>query len=104
MASAARARYKRSVSQNRFGTILVVLVVLLMLAVVSVRSSGLQEKRDVYRSRIENLESQIAAEEARTQEIEEYDKYTQTRKYIEEIAKNRLGLVYPGEIIFKESK
>lgn len=47
------------------------------------------------------LTAQIEAEQKRALEIEEYEKYTETRKYIEEIAKDKLGLVYPGEIIFK---
>lgn len=38
---------------------------------------------------------------ARTQEIEEYRKYTQTKKYVEEVAKDKLGLVKEGEIIYK---
>ena len=29
------------------------------------------------------------------------EKYTKTRKYVEEVAKDKLGLVYDGEIIFK---
>lgn len=45
---------------------------------------------------------EIEAEQARTKEIEEYEKYTQTKKYVEEIAKSKLGLVYEGEIIFKD--
>ena len=48
------------------------------------------------------LQEQIEAEQERTKEIEEYEKYTQTKKYIEEVAKDKLGLVHEGEIIFKE--
>ena len=33
--------------------------------------------------------------------IEEYRKYTQTQKYVEEVAKEKLGLVNENEIIFK---
>ena len=44
----------------------------------------------------------VVMEQARTEEIKEYEKYTQTKKYVEEIAKNKLGLVYEGEIIFKD--
>ena len=50
----------------------------------------------------EALMQEIAAEEARAEEIAEYEKYTQTKKYVEEIAKEKLGLVYEGEIIFKD--
>lgn len=44
----------------------------------------------------------LTEEQERTKEIEEYEKYTQTKKYIEEVAKDKLGLVHEGEIIFKE--
>ena len=44
------------------------------------------------------------SEEARSAEIEEYGKYTQTKKFVEEVAKEKLGLVYEGEIIFKDEK
>ena len=36
-----------------------------------------------------------------TKEIEELKKYVQTKKYVEEVAKERLGLVYKDEILFK---
>ena len=52
----------------------------------------------------ELLEQQIAGEEKRTEEIEEYRKYTTTKKYAEEVANDKLGLVHDGEIIFKEKK
>ena len=32
---------------------------------------------------------------------EEFEAYTQTKKYVEEVAKERLGLVYEDEILFK---
>ena len=50
------------------------------------------------------LLEQIAEEEKRTEEIEEFRKYTKTKKYAEEVAKDKLGLVYDGEILFKEEQ
>ena len=82
--------------------LLVTAVVLLMLIVVAVKSVDLREKRASYMAKEEALMQDIAAEEARTEEIEEYEKYTQTKKYVEEVAKEKLGLVYEGEIIFKD--
>ena len=37
----------------------------------------------------------------KAEEIEELKKYVQTKKYVEEVAKERLGLVYEDEILFK---
>lgn len=101
MAGKAAYRKKR---QNRMGMFLVTTVVVMMLIVVMVEGMELTEKRAAYMAREEALMQQIEAEQARTEEIREYEKYTQTKKYVEEIAKNKLGLVYEGEIIFKDQK
>ena len=89
-----RVAYRRR-HQNRFSLFLVSLVVLMIMVVVAVRSVELQRK-------IAGLSAQIDAETARAEEIEEYRKYTQTKAYVEEVAKDKLGLVYEGEILFKE--
>lgn len=87
--------------QNRLGMFLVMLVVLMLLVVVSINSIGLRKKRESYRERENALQEQIDAEEERSEQIEEYRKYTQTKKYVEEVAKEKLGLVNEGEIIYK---
>ncbi len=87
--------------QNRLGMFLVMLVVLMLLVVVSINSIGLRKKRESYRERENALQEQIDAEEDRAEQIEEYRKYTQTKKYVEEVAKEKLGLVNEGEIIYK---
>lgn len=86
------------------GMLLVTTVVLMMLLVVAVKSVELREKREAYAVKEEALRQEIEAEEARAEEIEEFEKYTQTKKYVEEVAKEKLGLVYQGEIIFKDEK
>ena len=94
-----RVAYRRR-HQNRFSLFLVSLVVLMV--VVAVRSVELQQKIAGYDTQIASLSAQIDAETARAEEIEEYRKYTQTKAYVEEVAKDKLGLVYEGEILFKE--
>ena len=81
---------------------LVTLVVIMIMVAVAVQSVELEQKIEAYAAREEQLKEQIAAEDERTQEIEEYRKYTQTKAYVEEVAKDKLGLVYEGEILFKE--
>ena len=87
--------------QNRLGMFLVTLVVLMLLVVVSINSIGLRQKKESYLEREQALQEQIDAEEERSEQIEVYRKYTQTKKYVEEVAKDKLGLVNPGEIIYK---
>ena len=91
----------RKKRQNRLGMFLVLMVVLMLLVVVSVKSVELRQKLEAYQTEEKALQEQIDAENARTQEIEEYRKYTQTKKYVEEVAKEKLGLVNEGEIIYQ---
>lgn len=98
---ARKAAYRKR-RQNKMGMLLVITVVLMMLVVVTIKSVELREKRAAYMAKEEALMQEIEAEQARTEEIEEYEKYTQTKKYVEELAKEKLGLVYDGEIIFKD--
>ena len=88
--------------QNRFSMFLVTLVVLMIMVVVAIDSVELQSKIDEQTAKETELLAQIEAEEIRAEEIEEYRKYTQTKRYVEEVAKDKLGLVYEGEILFKE--
>lgn len=91
----------RKKRQNRLGMFLVMIVVLMLLVVVSINSVGLRQKKESYLEREQALQEQIDAEEERSEQIEEYRKYTQTKKYVEEVAKEKLGLVNEGEIIYK---
>lgn len=92
----------RKKNQNKFSMFLVSLVVLMIMVVVAVRSVELHRQLDERARQEASLNAQIAAEEERAEEIEDYEKYTQTKKYVEEVAKDKLGLVYEGEILFKE--
>lgn len=98
---ARRAAYRKR-RQNWFGMFLVTTVIVMMLVVVMVKSVELKQKLANYQVREAQLMEQIEEEKKRSEEIKEYEKYTQTKQYIEEVAKDKLGLVYEGEIIFKD--
>lgn len=98
---ARKAAYRKQ-RQNFFGMFLAFLVVVMLMVVVFVKSIELKEKKAYYAQKEQALMEQITEEEERASEIEEYGKYTQTKKYIEDVAKEKLGLVYEGEIIFKD--
>ncbi len=81
--------------------LMVTITVLMLLIVVMAKGVELRQKLETNQARIVQLEAQLEAERARTDAIEEYGKYTKTKKFVEEMAKEKLGLVYEGEIIFK---
>lgn len=94
----------RKRSQNRFSMFLVSLVVVMIMVAVAIRSVGLQNKIDEKAAELKQLEILIAEEEKRALEIEEFGKEVKTKGYIENLAREKLGLVYEGEILFKEAK
>lgn len=47
------------------------------------------------------LQAQIEEQQQRTKELDEYKKYIQTKKFVEEMAKDKFGLIYPDEIVFR---
>ena len=92
----------RKKMQNRFSMFLVMLVVVLLLVVVGIRGMELNARLESLKAQAAEVDAKYAAEMERTKEIEEYDKYTKTKMYYEEIAKKILGLVYEDEIIIRE--
>lgn len=98
---ARRAAYRKR-RQNKFGMFLVTTVIVMMLIVVMIKSIELKQKLAAYQEKEKILIEQIEEEEKRSEEIAEYEKYTKTKKYIEEVARDKLGLVHEGEIIFKD--
>lgn len=98
LSAGALARRK----QNRLNMLLAGLVVAILLIVILAGCVRLYSKLQANRSRAEELQSEIRKEQQRSEEIEEYKEYTQTNEFIEEIAREKLGLVYDGEVIFKE--
>ena len=94
----------RKKKQNRLGMFLVMIVVLMLLVVVAIDSRELKETQKVYHDKIDVLEEQIDLQVVRQEELVEYRKYTKTKKYVEEVAKDKLGLMYENEILFKSGE
>ena len=93
---------KRKKSGQNAGTMSVIFIVLVFVAVMSIQIYKLKEKDALLREREEALEEQLTEEMLREEELEELDLYTKSMEYIKDMA-NKLGLVYENEIIFKES-
>lgn len=114
---AARRRTNRTRTQNRnrvlltqtsrndhLSMFLAGLVVVILMIAVSVNAMSLNKRLGENRKRTVQLKKEIQTEEQRAADIEEYRRYTSTDAYIEEIAREKLGLIYEGETVFKEEK
>ncbi len=61
----------------------------------------LQKEKNALLEEKKRLEILIAEEEKRSSQIEEYKAYVQTKSYMEDVARDVLGLVYKNEVIFR---
>lgn len=96
-----RYRQKRRIRSHKRSMVMISLVIILMGAAASVSSMTLLAKEKTYQAQEIELKEQIQEEKDRAAEIEELEKYVGTDAYVEEVAREKLGLVYKDEIIFK---
>lgn len=85
------------------GTVCISFIVVVFLIVIGVQIVNLRQKTGDYEKQLNALQEQYEMETQRQVEIAEYEAYTKTTDYIEDIAKSKLGLAYENDIIFKES-
>lgn len=95
-----RARVKRQL-QHKLSMFAIVAVIAVLGATLSVASISLHAKNSDYKAQEAELEAQIKAEEQRAEEIEVLEEYVGTDEYVEDVAKEKLGLLYPNEILFE---
>lgn len=86
-------------TKKRTGFITIMCLVLLICGTIFYQKENLNKQRLAYQEQDKELQKQIDDETNRTSEIEQKRAYVQTKKYIEEIAREKLGLVYKDEII-----
>ncbi len=87
--------------QSRIGLLVVFLISALVVGACFVRTRSLRKKNDQLLIQEHVLEQQLEDANQKTVQLEELEKYMQTKKYIEDEAKSKLGLVYPDEIVIR---
>ncbi len=87
---------------NRVGKFCISTIVIVFGAVMTVQIIRVYQKDQIYIAKQAQLEKQLAEEQARQGELAEFENYTKSQEYIEDIAQTKLGLAYEDEIIFKE--
>lgn len=92
---------KEKKPSNKLVTVVMILLVVIICFVVNFRSRDIKAQNEAAKKEIERLNSQIEDEKNRTEDLEEYKKYTTTKQFVEEYARKYLGLIYPDELIFE---
>ncbi len=73
-----------------------------LVVVMTAQLVVLHNKSRMYAEREVQLEAELRAQQDRQQELADYEQYTKSEEYTRNMAKSKLGLVLPNEIIFRE--
>jgi len=92
------------IHKTRTGIGVISFVVLMLFGIVAYRKIGLEEQSDMLNLKKVKLEAQINEQEDRATSIKNLEAYVQTKRYIEDVAREKLGLVYEDEIIFRREE
>ena len=93
---------KRPASRgNRVGMALVALVVFVLITVLLMQSYVLKNKISAASASNDELRTQITQEQGRTEDLKTLPAYINSDEYIEKVAREKFGLVYKDEVIFR---
>ena len=95
-----RVRIKSN-RQSSLTMVIVIAAVAVAMVSACVRSVDLHHKSKELAVTQAQLESTLEAEQIKAEELVEREKYMKTKKYIEDEAKNKLGLVNEDVIVIK---
>ncbi|HAU87895.1 MAG TPA: cell division protein FtsH [Lachnospiraceae bacterium] len=82
----------------------IAIVVLFLCGLVTYQKYELIDTLEQNQKQLDALEERKKGLLKEREEISDYEDYVQTKKYVEEIAREKLGLVYEDEIIFQSEK
>ena len=89
-------------SKPIYRRLFVPIIAIFILVVLCLQTGRLYGKYKSYHEKEANLKTELATQEEKRQDLEDYEAYTKSDEYVENTAKSKLGLVYDNEIIFKE--
>lgn len=92
---------KRRRRKNRAGLYLVMLVAVLFVGTLAVHGYTLRANCQKLATEQSNLKEKKKSLEQEQEDIKEQAEYRKTDQYIEDVAREKFGLVYDNEIIFK---
>ena len=92
---------RKGKKQSKLGILLIIAALMLVSVVTTVRAYNLHVKADELTVTERQLQTELTNVKQKKTDLEQQQKYMKTKKYIEDEAKDKLGLVYPDEIVIK---
>ena len=93
---------RRAKNRNRLAKFGIFIMMAILIGILSVQIVQLNRKNESYKEQEAQLQEQKESEESRTSRLKEKQEYVNSKEYVEDTAKSKLGMAYDDEIIFKE--
>ena len=92
---------KKKGTTGQGGIWLIRVAVAAIVLVLVISGIGVWQKIRIYQEEADTLQTQLENQEARTAQLDAYELYMETDEYVEEVAREQLGMAYPNEILFR---
>ncbi len=108
MGNARWIKFKKKLREKTRKTVFDVLMITVIISVIAillgVRINDLNKRYRKNSQKIQAVQEQINEEQKRAELLLQRENYMKSREYIEDIAKEKLGLVYRNEILLKPAQ
>ncbi|MBR3307681.1 MAG: septum formation initiator family protein [Lachnospiraceae bacterium] len=102
--SSRRAAFKKLKKGGRLEILVVLILLVLVMIPLTLNLMKLKREKQELQQETELLDEKLAYEQQRSEELKDFETYTKTKKFAEDMAKDKLGYVYEGEIIFQKDE
>lgn len=93
---------RKNKTSNKFNSICIIVILLVFSGTMMFKMVETNQKNYDYKSEEERLKAEISEQEAKKEQLAELEEEMKTLKYVEKVAREKLGLMYPDEIIFRQ--
>ena len=102
----AKSNARKSVRyrQSPIITFLVIVAVIFVCVTSVVRATNLHTKSKQLAETEKTMELKVQEAKQEQADLDAQEKYMQTNEYIEDVAKDKLGLVHPDELVIRPSE
>lgn len=96
-----KMRKKKMKESSKISMRLITVVVLFLFGVLTYKTIELKQQVSDYETTMDGYKNDIKELKKERKEIEELRDYVNTDSYVEEVAREKFGLVYKNEIVFE---
>ena len=84
------------------GRLYFAILIAFLIGMLGIQTVNTYQKQLAYKKQEAALEEELKAQQKKSEDLVEYEQQTQSEEYIENTAREKLGMTYENEIVFRE--